>query len=323
VYVCVCVFVRVRVYVGVLACLSACMALLRKLVGCPGGCTALRGSFISYATSLLMFIMVPALTNVLWQAEGEGLRQTPRLLESVFACRPESIPAAANRNVTRGLFRVLRELRAYTPAVEENPPDPRVIRAPLTCLRFLFNHDRNNGEGLCKLARDSGMIPVLVDLLKLPDEAAVVEVVGAAGHVLLAGSGAQTADPRKADGFPRAIAEPIISEPPVVPGFAADGAVRAQPQAAPADHGLSHVGPWRRRGAAHKGQRRIHRFCCKAAPVSGQRGARCEFNLPFTPLPCPFHYWLPHPRASAANSRRACADLVLIVGPHDRYPTAF
>jgi hypothetical protein len=142
---------------------------------------------------------------------------TPRLLGELPAASPDCIPAAIEGRLTAGILRVLP--RVHPQAPPENSAARPIFQFPPMPVSALLTQDVGFVK-ICELATSLGMVPAIVDLLKLGKAQNVVGLLVVSSHVVLAAQNGQAA--ALAGDLPRAIAGLITATPPVAPGFAAD-----------------------------------------------------------------------------------------------------
>ncbi len=146
----------------------------------------------------------------------------PRLLGALPTCCPEVIPAAIGGNLTPGLLAILEEVFPHTHAAPDSLGNvPTLSQPPLDCRGYLLKDRLHDAmTSIHSLATHVGMIPAVMDLLKVEDEQRVVNLLTVSAQVVVWAARDQVTD--TAGGLLPAIAELIKASPPVVPGLAAD-----------------------------------------------------------------------------------------------------
>ncbi len=173
---CVCVCVCVWVWVWVCVRPSMHIGMCAYAHGLLRVCTSLHAcaSFtFKHLLSLLLRLLVLD-SGLSLQAEGHALGLTIDLLKAVLCCSPSGVTAAIDANVTPGLVRALRELRPPPqPTGETAPAMCSDLEAAMTCLSKVMHSEVDHPTGLWKAAFDSGLVPILCNMLRLDDESMV------------------------------------------------------------------------------------------------------------------------------------------------------
>jgi hypothetical protein len=111
----------------------------------------------------------------------------------------------------------MRRLRpGHQEVTEETSGIGMALNFPLMCLSHITDASEENSKDpavFWKPAIDAGIVPVIVDLLALPDRKTILSLLRLSGTVLLAGPRGE--GQRWAGQLPRAIAGLIIGKPPV------------------------------------------------------------------------------------------------------------
>jgi hypothetical protein len=97
---------------------------------------------------------------------------------------PCYVPAAIEADLAPSFVRVARKLRRLSPA-QSGADEFKAIRPPLTCLSFMMEHDEDNSRGVRKSALGAGLLPLLVDLLTLGDEAMTEKALAVVGSLIV------------------------------------------------------------------------------------------------------------------------------------------
>jgi hypothetical protein len=152
----------------------------------------------------------------------EDLYLAPKLLYALFECSPRFVAAAQRMDVTQLLICLLRQLAPPRglPIAEHHPGLLLGLEAPLQSLRALLAHDLDTALSGFKPVIDAGLVPVLMDLLRLRHEPSAAQALHLAETLLLATPHGNP--PRWSWGLMGAVAGLLSAEPPVEPGRAAE-----------------------------------------------------------------------------------------------------
>jgi hypothetical protein len=149
---------------------------------------------------------------------------TSQMLSIGFACSPRFITAAIEADCIPGLVHALRQ---FSPPPHSAAGPPRAdfvgLEATLKCLRELLVSEEGKLSGVCQTAITAGVVPALINLLRVPHEATLIDALGVAAPLLMAEPcGSSGTARQKADKLLRAIAGLITATPPLAAGAAAD-----------------------------------------------------------------------------------------------------